>query len=296
MLGRPDHRIGDIIDKAGVPSLDLSDSPLAESVLTTFAGSLARASAFEAMLPFMTPAPLRTTIGFLSAQATGTDTAEAAPKPQTTFTIGGQALTPSKAIAFVVASDELMRLALQAGAELFERELARAIGRSQDGTLVDVLSAGASSTASSGDPLTDLAGALAAISDNSAAAYFWLVHPRQVKQLATFSVDGMPAFPGMSASMGGDIAGVQVTPCDALDIATAGSTSILVAGIEPAALDVARHAALQMDDDPSAGAQSLVSLWQSNLSAIRLERAFAVARLRTDAVHVLTDCDYPAPA
>jgi hypothetical protein len=292
------HRAVAIVEKAGVPALDLSDSPMAESVLTTFAGSLARASAFEAMLPFMTPAPLRSTVGFLSAQATGSEPDEGAAKAQTTFSFGGRTLTPAKAIAFVVASDELMRLALQAGAELFERELARSIGRSQDGTLVDVLTAGAASTASSGDPLTDLAAALAAINDNSAAAYFWLVHPRQIKQLATYSVDGRPAFPGMSASMGGDIGGVRVTPCDALDLATAGSTSIVVdaaqllAGIEPAAIDIARHASLQMDDAPSAGAQPLVSLWQSNMAAIRLERAFSVARLRTDSVHVLNDADY----
>jgi valyl-tRNA synthetase len=37
-------------------------------------------------------------------------------------------------------------------------------------------------------------------------------------------------------------------------------------------LDMSMEASVQMDDAPSAGAQSLVSLWQNNLVGIRAER------------------------
>jgi hypothetical protein len=49
-------------------------------------------------------------------------------------------------------------------------------------------------------------------------------------------------------------------------------------------LDASQEASLQMSSTPSAGAQSLVSLWQNNLIGIRAERFMNWQRRRDAAV------------
>jgi hypothetical protein len=54
-------------------------------------------------------------------------------------------------------------------------------------------------------------------------------------------------------------------------------------------LQLAEHAALQLSDSPSAGAQNLVSLWQNDLVGMRAERWFGCELLRSDGVALITD-------
>lgn len=57
-------------------------------------------------------------------------------------------------------------------------------------------------------------------------------------------------------------------------------------------LDVSREASLQMDDAPTAGAASLVSLWQNNMVGIRAERYIHWKRRRDAAVGVISKVAY----
>jgi hypothetical protein len=49
-------------------------------------------------------------------------------------------------------------------------------------------------------------------------------------------------------------------------------------------VDVSQEASLQMNSTPSAGAQTLVSLWQNNMIGIRAEREINWQKKRAQAV------------
>src|SRR5690606_28132554 len=57
-------------------------------------------------------------------------------------------------------------------------------------------------------------------------------------------------------------------------------------------IDMSQEASLQMDDAPSAGAQSLVSLWQNNLAALRAEKSINWMRRRDAAVQMLDNANW----
>jgi hypothetical protein len=57
-------------------------------------------------------------------------------------------------------------------------------------------------------------------------------------------------------------------------------------------IDTSTEASLQMSDPPSAGATSLVSLWQNNLLGIRLEKFINWAPRRSNAVYVINSVDW----
>jgi hypothetical protein len=70
------------------------------------------------------------------------------------------------------------------------------------------------------------------------------------------------------------------------------ASEILLADDGGVTLDVSREASLQLDGAPSDGAQSLVSLWQNNMVAIRAEREINWARRRAEAVGYIDAANY----
>src|SRR5262249_91199 len=69
---------------------------------------------------------------------------------------------------------------------------------------------------------------------------------------------------------------------------------ILIADDGNASIDVRNQASLQFDDTPTAAAQSLVSLFQTNQIAVRAEREITWASRRDNAVYYITSADYGA--
>ena len=75
-------------------------------------------------------------------------------------------------------------------------------------------------------------------------------------------------------------------------IVLADANQILLADDGQVSVDVSREASLEMDDAPSGGPQSLVSLWQNNLVGLRAER-YVTWKLRRDVgVTYLTGVPY----
>jgi hypothetical protein len=87
---------------------------------------------------------------------------------------------------------------------------------------------------------------------------------------------------------GGNIAGIKVVVSDAATDAILFDASQIAANSETITIDASREATLQLDESPTSGASSLVSLWQSNLRAMRATRFFAAEVLRPEAVAVIT--------
>jgi hypothetical protein len=57
-------------------------------------------------------------------------------------------------------------------------------------------------------------------------------------------------------------------------------------------VDVSTEATLQMDSQPSAGAQNQVSLFQTNSAALKATRWYGYELLRADGVAVATGVNY----
>jgi hypothetical protein len=92
-------------------------------VLDGFSDSLRTSSAFAALLPMMTRAPLRMAAGFVSGGATGYIAGEAKPVPISRLTLANGELTPRTAAAILACSTEMLLAVTSAGQALFEREL-----------------------------------------------------------------------------------------------------------------------------------------------------------------------------
>jgi len=75
-------------------------------------------------------------------------------------------------------------------------------------------------------------------------------------------------------------------------IALVDAADILYADDGQVTLDVSREASLQMDSAPSAGAQSLVSLWQNNLVGLRAERYVHWLKRRSTAAYFIDGVTY----
>lgn len=285
-------------------AINLDASPLSESELATFVADLTRVSAFDAVRVAATQLPLRTRVGLVSLAASGSIVAPAKPKPVTAVELAGAGLEPRKAVALVVATGEFLQIATLTGAPLFERELLRAVGVAQDAEFLAILTAGTpTSGASSGSLLVDLAAAYAALPDNASARYFGLCSPRLLKAIATLSdADGHALFPDVSPTAGGQVAGCQLVPCDAIPVTSGGSdlvivdASLLLMGAEDPKVTLSTEASVDMQNVPTDGAANHVSLWQTNSTGIMAERHFAAQLAREAAVYVIEDADYEAAA
>ena len=129
----------------------------------------------------------------------------------------------------------------------------------------------------------------------------WIMHPTTALALSMVltATSDQVAYPGININ-GGTFFGLPVITSTAVGtdtnqerfIALVQPSEIFLADDGQITLDVSREASLQMNDAPSAGAQSLVSLWQNNMVGLRAERFVNWQKRRTDAVAVIDDVAY----
>jgi hypothetical protein len=62
----------------------------------------------------------------------------------------------------------------------------------------------------------------------------------------------------------------------------------IAANSDTIVIGASSQASLQLDDNPSSGAQQVVSLFQSNMRAMRATRFFGAEVLRPEAIAVIT--------
>jgi HK97 family phage major capsid protein len=137
---------------------------------------------------------------------------------------------------------------------------------------------------------------------------YWLLHPRTANYLMTLrTTQDIYAFRDEMSR--GVLLGVPFLMSTNMPLFDQGSPTASPASLETyiilveaseifladdgqVMLDVSREASLQMDSAPSAGAQSLVSLWQNNLVGIRAERYVYWARRRPASVVYIRQVAY----
>jgi hypothetical protein len=100
--------------------------------------------------------------------------------------------------------------------------------------------------------------------------------------------DGLPSIP--QSDQGGEISGVKVVPSDALPsvgqvlLVDAAAIAANSDAIELSTLSQGSIMADTIPDSPVTGTTVLVSLWQNDLSALRVERWWGAEKLRAAAV------------
>lgn len=216
-------------------------------------------------------------------------------------------LSPTKIGGIVVQTEELLRSTDAAAQAMIERDLSNAVVEFSDvqfldpaiaeveGTSPASITHGAPEIDSTGDDAeaveTDLKAMVASLiaAGSNLVAPFWVMKPGTALHLATLrGPGGERIFPNVGP-LGGEIwtipvltsvsAGDQITLIDAAEVLVADG------GIE---LSASQQGALQMSDAPVDGPAEMVSLWQSNLVALKVIRFIRWARHRTGSVAWMT--------
>lgn len=248
-------------------------------------------------------------------------TAEGAAKPLTSWTYTRTKLAPLKVAAIAAATQEQLMRSTPAADALIRDELVKAVGAKIDSTFIGTAGAstgtpagilnGVSQTPVSGTgggsagtveaincDIGDLMKAVVS-ANNTIAGAFWII-PETVAidlSLAT-NAFGAPAFPGITPT-GGTLKGLPVFTSQMLPHGSADATVILMRGDDIFLADeggvqvsISDQASLLMTDDANSnmesttptGSATLVSMWQTNSVAFRVERYINWARRQAGAI------------
>lgn len=228
-------------------------------------------------------------------------------------------LAPLSVSAIVVVDDELARMSDPRANDVLGRDLIGAAAEAMDRAFIDPTNAGttdvkpasitygATSFTSSGSTVAaidaDLQRLLGRVTDGDSPLdnASWVMRPRTCAYLAGLrGTGGAPAFPGVTAR-GGTLYGLPIiTSRGVPEVGSPQTSSIAlvdggaVAYVDEGGADIemATQAAIQMDSAPGAGAQSLVSLWQLGLVALKITRRLNWRRRRDSCAAVLTDVGF----
>ncbi len=244
--------------------------------------------------------PFMSRMGRQLTGVSGSFVGEGLPKPVGKQTYDNVTLGFAKAAIIVVLTDEAVRFSSPNAEMLARDDMVAGINTYLDKRFVDPSYSGVANVSpasisnaaprvqSSGTTVaaiqTDLKALMVAAgftADVDPSSAVWIMPAAVALRLAMkLNTNDEPAFPGISLN-GGTLAGLPVIISNAmiaagspaeLQILLVTQSEVLMADDGGVSLDMSMEAAVQMSDSPSAGAQSLVSLWQNNLVGIRAER------------------------
>jgi hypothetical protein len=270
----------DLIQRAATAALSsqgfaaMADSPPARAMLEA-----SPTPSVLSRIPFL-PAPFRTAFGVLAGAIAGSWVDEGAPIPVVDFASDRRELDLKKWATIVVTTKEWSRSPATGAIELLQRAFAIAERDISDTVAFDpdvvgsMTNGGTEITSTGSDAAaveTDVRALFAAFTGTNPYFVTGMLAARFLAFLRT--TNGFPVFPNISLAGEGDIYGVPQFVSTGLDdeLVLVDGDGIAVADgglmIEPAA-----SASLQMSTTPAAGAQNLVSLFQTNALAFRLSR------------------------
>jgi len=253
-----------------------------------------------------------------TAGTTGTFVGEGLPKPLGKMDFELLSLTWAKAATIIVLTEELLRFSNPNAEVLARDDLAAGIARYLDLRFIDPAYAGVAnvspasitngitaiaSTGTSVAAITaDIATALKAMAANNInlGSLVWIMSPSVAIDLSLKrTAQDLFAFPDVSAT-GGRFLGYPVivsnnvalsaSPTEAF-VVLLDPSNIMIADDGGVTIDMSSEASLQMDgapDSPPTASTVMVSLWQSNMVALRAERFINWRRRRDTAVQLIT--------
>jgi len=239
---------------------------------------------------------------------------EGAAKPLSKGAFDTVSLTWSKVAGICAFTQELVRFSNPSAEALIRDDLTKAVAKFLDEQFLDTskvavanvspasVTNGADAITATGETATafrkDFKHAMAnfVLENMDVAGVTILMKPLQAMSLGLIvnSTTSVPEFPNIGVG-GGSILGVPVlvsnnVPSGKIIFIAPGE--ILLADDGGVSVDISTEASLQMDDNPTDDATSLVSLWQSNMIGLRVERFINWVKRRQEAVVYITGADY----
>jgi len=254
-----------------------------------------------------------------TAGTTGTFVGEGLPKPLGKMDFELLSLPFAKAATIIVMTEELVRFSNPSAEMLARDDLAAGIAQYLDKRFIDPTYAGVTNVSPASithgvTPITSSGNTIALISDTVEAAVrsfitanlglgglVWIMSPGTALSLSfRRTTQDIFAFPGLGPN-GGTFMGYPVITSN--NVLSAGSpgegqvilmdpSEILLADDGGVSIDMSTEASLQMDGAPSNPATSTVSMFQSNMIALRAERYIYWMKRRDAAVAVIQNVDW----
>jgi hypothetical protein len=276
--------------------------PADEQTAAAFLATVASVSAFDQIALDSNQLPLHVRVGVMTTRPAGAAVGAGAAKPVGQGDVTTVLLDERKAVSLVVASNEILRLASTANA-LIGNALRQAVAVAVDSVFIAALVSATTPIAASGitaaAAILDIRKLIDAIGPGDGSRLHMIVSPLVAGRLAMMQiVAGQLVFNGMTPQ-GGTIQGIPV------HVSTAAGTAVimvdargLATGSEAIRLRASQNAAVEMDTAPSSTIGSgsplaptesnLVSMFQTNSTALLAERFWGFSILRTAAVQSLS--------
>ena len=264
--------------------------------------------------------PANVTVKGQDGAATGYWVGEAQPIPLSEQSFSTVNLRPLKVAALAVITNELIADSSPAAEQLVRDALVMASAQRTDATffsttaassnvspagVLNGLTAGTSAGTTAANLRADIAGLYAAfISDKNASGLVFAMNPTLYKQISLMMTDlGVPEFAGMSGTppnlhgdrvyVGDNVGAGDLILMKPSDIYRIGDTGIQVS--------ISRDAAIEMSSapnnegfGPTGAGEAVVSMFQTESTAIKVVRRINYAKRRTGAVRFIGDADYGA--
>lgn len=253
-----------------------------------------------------------------TAGITGQFVGEGQPSPVNKLAFDNVTLPWAKASCIVVLNNELVKLANPSAEALVREDLLAGIAQYLDKRLVDPSFAGVANTSPASltygvTPVTSAGVTLAAVTSdaegvldkfdqaNMEGALTWAYSRKTARRLSMLrnAYDEF-AFP-LATPEGGSFFGYPSVVSN--NVEAAGSptdrhvllmdqSEILLADDGEMMVDASSEASLQMNDAPSAGATSLVSLWQNGMVGLKIDRWIYWTKRRDQAVQIIDNVNW----
>jgi hypothetical protein len=286
------------IYKASIGAGSTTNSTLGSEgiAIGAFSDSMRTASAFYRILSDngFTRVPMQTRVGMVTSSPTAGVVAEGAGIPVSRVVLNNVVLAPIKAAALIVVTTELLLDVGAVGQACFSRELQSVVAAAVDTAFVDIVDTGTTPITST-SPTKDLRAALLAVNSTGIARPYWIAAEDVGKFASTLSTAAAgPAFAAASA-VGGELANLPMLVSSGVPSGTlylVDATGIAADG-GPVTVDVSTQADVMMDTAPSMNsttptAAAMTSMFQTNSTALRALAIFGAAKIRSNAVAVVT--------
>jgi hypothetical protein len=279
---------------AGTIASSSLGTPFEGIMIGPWSDSMRTASAFYRVLSDggFTRIPMMRRVGMVTSAPTAAVVAEGTAIPLSRVVIGNVVLTPQKAAGLIALSDELLLATDPGGQQMFSRQLAAVLAAAVDTAFVNTITTGVT-------PITsvsankDVRALLTAVNMVGIARPYFIGGTNIGKlgaSLATF----FPAFAATSA-VGGELANLPLAissgvPVDELVLIDGSGIAV---DATPPEVSVSTETDLQLDTAPTGSsatptAVSMTSMFSTNSVAVKAVAVFGAARLRADAVAVVT--------
>jgi len=239
--------------------------------------------------------PMFSRVAMATSVPTAATVAEGAAIPVSRVVLNNIQLTPIRAAGLMVVTDTLL-LDLGSSAQAgFSRQLQAVVAAAVDTKFVDLMDDGLTPITSV-SPTKDLRAALAAVpSGGDIPRLYWIASEDVGKFGSTLAHAATgPAF-GAASAVGGELANLPMLVSSGVASGTLYlvDASGIAADAGPVTVDVSNQSDILMDSAPSMNsttptAGSLVSMFQTDSTALRSVAIFGAAKIRSNAVSVIT--------